>query len=104
MIIPKIVDLKEIISKMNEKEAYGLVVLNTNNNFLMLVDNWKELIRFSFLTFYFVNPFSRLDEKWVINPHVHSKICDDNSLKTGLKSMFRMVVHLTEAEIQQKFK
>ena len=104
MIIPQIGDLKEIISKMNEKEAYGLVVLNTNNNFQMLIDNWKELIRFNFLTLYFVNPFSKLDKKWVINPHVHSKICDDNSLKTGLKSMFDMVTPLTDGEIEQKFK
>jgi hypothetical protein len=70
----------------------------------MLVDNWDKLIKFPSLTLYFVNPFSKLDKKWLINPYVHSKICDDKSLKTGLKSMFEMVTPLSDADMEQKFK
>jgi hypothetical protein len=104
MIIPQIENLQKIIDKMDEKQAYGLVMLNTTNNFQILVDNWDKLIKFISLTLYFVNPFSKLDKKWVINPHVHHKICDENSLKTGLKSMFEMVTPLTEKDIELKFK
>ena len=69
-----------------------------------MLDNWDKLTKYTSLMLYFVNPFSKLDKKWVINPHVHSKICDDKALRNGLKSMFEMVTALSEADIQQKFK
>jgi len=104
IIKPQIEKIEEIINKLNEKDAFGLVMLNTTKNFEILVENWNKLTNFTSLTLYFVNTFSKLDKKWVTNPHVHHKVCDENSLKTGLKSMFDMVTPLTEQDIESKFK
>ncbi len=102
IIMPEIDNIEEVIAKINEKDYFGLVMLNTTNNFEMVVENWNKLVKFDSLMLYFINPFSTLDKKWVICPHVHHKICDKNSFKTGLKSMFDMVTPITN--VQQKFK
>ena len=66
--------------------------------------NWDEFSKFKGLVFYFINPFSNLDKKWVVQPYVHAQIADNASLKTGLKSMFETVDLLNEEEINEKFK
>jgi len=104
MVKPQISSFEELIAKINETDNFGVVMLNTSKNFEIMAENWDKLIKFRSLTLYFVNPFSELDKKWVINPYVHSRICDENSLKIGLKSMFDMVDPLTDQEIEAKFK
>ncbi len=91
------------MGKLNEKGHFALVMLNTAANFEMIIESWNKLTKFNFLTLYFVNPFSKLDKRWMVKPYVHQKICDDTSLKTGLKSMFDMVDNLSESDIKVKF-
>jgi len=93
--------MEEVTAKLNEKKHFGLIVFNTKENFDIIIENWDKLIKFNFLTIYFVNPFSSLDKKWIINPSVHHKICDESSLKLGLKSMFESVDVITEKEIDK---
>jgi len=104
IIEPIIEDLNKIIDKIPEDKHYGLVVFNTKNNFNSIIENWNKLIKITHLCIYFVNPDSTLDKKWIIFPHTHNRICDESSLKTGLKSMFDMVDPITEKEIEAKFK
>ena len=68
----------------------------------VVFDNWDKLIDFKFLSVYFVNPWSSLDKKWVIYPYTHNRIADEDSLETGLKSMFEMIEPLTESMIESK--
>ena len=45
------------------------------------------------------NPFSQTDKKWIIYPYTHSKICDEDSLEMGLRSMFETVDRISKEEI-----
>jgi Lhr-like helicase len=93
-------DLEKIAAGMKE-EHKGLIVYNTRENFEKLVKAWKKLSETKNLTIYFVNPFSKLDKKWIINPHVHHSISDSASLKQGLESMYVMVEPTTKEEVEQ---
>ena len=62
---------------------------------------WNKLILIRNLSLYFVNPFSKQEKRWVINPHLHHKISDAESLELGLNSLFIMVDPITEKEVEE---
>lgn len=99
---PFIKDFEKVVDKITKDKIVILVLFNTNENFDIIVENWKRLIDFDKLTIFFVNMFSSLDTKWIIKPYLHHRICDEKSLKTGLKSMFSMVEPITEEEAERK--
>jgi hypothetical protein len=67
------------------------ITLNKKDNLKFLTDKWKALSAVKEISIIFINPDSQLDTKWIIRPYVHARICDDKTLKVGLKSMFEMV-------------
>jgi hypothetical protein len=94
---------EDVINEINDKQI-SIITLNSKENFDFLIDKWKKLVKFQDLTLFFVNPFSELEEKWFISPYVHNKICDDDSLKQGLKSMFDTVEETNENEVIKRKK
>jgi len=89
--------ITQSISSQNK----GLVVYNTQENLDVLLKSWKNLISMNDLTIYFVNPFSKTDKRWIINPRTHSLISDSASLKQGLMSMYMTVDPTTKEEIEK---
>ena len=83
----------ELSNSFNFKDDdhIGIVCFNTVQNLDFLVRHWYRLAEFKNLTIYFINPDSGLEKKWIIRPHVHSKVTDQSKLKQGLKTMFDMV-------------
>ncbi|MFH1398631.1 MAG: hypothetical protein ABIG95_00795 [Candidatus Woesearchaeota archaeon] len=73
------------------KEKTTFITINTKPNLAILFQNWKTYSQIKELTIIFINPNSELDTKWIIRPYIHSRICDEASLKTGLKAMFETV-------------
>ena len=88
-----------VIQGINKDKNIGIIMLNSKENLDFLMNKWNKLIKFDKLTIFFVNPFSELEKKWFISPYVHNKICDKDSLKLGLKTMFETVESITEKEI-----
>jgi hypothetical protein len=103
-IEPEINVLDSILAKLDDKGYYSLLLLNTADNFKIILANWQKLVRYAHLSIFFVNPFSSLDKKWIIFPYTHHKICDESSLESGLKAMFDMVEPITKKDIEEKFK
>jgi len=91
-----------IIKGVNKDKNINIVMLNSGENLDFLIKNWSKLIKFEKLTLFFINPFSELDTKWFICPYVHDRICDKDSLKLGLKTMFETVEKTNEKEIIKK--
>jgi len=91
IVEPTITDFRKIISKFDVEGHFCLVVSNSTENLKVVIENWGKIIMFKNMGIYFVNPNSQTDKKWVIFPYVHNKICDEKTLKLGLKSMFDMV-------------
>ncbi len=81
-----------------------IVSLNNRANIDHLVDNWTRFAQLGNLKIYFINPFSTTDKKWVINPHIHSKICDESTLRQGLLAMFETVEPLTREILRSRLK
>ena len=100
LIMPIVND--SVIEKINKDKNTGIIILNSKENLDFLIKKWSKLIKFEKLTIFFINPFSEPEKKWFISPYVHNKICDKDSLKLGLKTMFETVETITEKEILKK--
>jgi hypothetical protein len=83
-------DLSDALSGLRESPV-SVVTLNTRFNLRQLLQNWHSLSKFPNLTIYFVNPDSGTEKKWIIRPHLHDKVADDDALGPGLESMFSTV-------------
>lgn len=101
IILPFIKD-DSVLNKLTNDKIIILVVFNSKENFEFIAENWKRFIDLPDFRIMFVNPFSEMDEKWVIKPYMHHKICDEDSLKLGLKSMFNMVTPVNEEVVKEK--
>jgi hypothetical protein len=77
--------------KRLQNSIVSIAVLNTKQNFDTLIQNWHTLAKDETLTIYFINPNSKTDKKWIIRPSIHNKIADEETLKSGLESMFNTV-------------
>jgi len=99
---PSLKDIDMIKSEVKEDIFVSVVTFNSEKSLKFLTDNWNEFSGNCRLSFYFINPFSKLDTKWIICPYTHAKICDPSSLKTGLKSMFEGVDAVGLKDIEKK--
>ena len=63
------------------------VTMNNQKNFTKLLTDWKILVSFKNLRIIFVEKIST-GKHWVVNPHIHDKISEKASLKSGLKSLY----------------
>lgn len=73
------------------KSLTTIVTLNTKHNLDALIKKWKPFSEIKDLKIIFFNPDSELEKRWIIKPYIHNKVCDDKSLKQGLKAMFETV-------------
>ena len=73
------------------KDNTTIVTYNTENNFKALLDGWKQFAEIKNIKLIFFNPKSETEKRWVIKPYIHNRICDEKSLKQGLKAMFDTV-------------
>ena len=73
-----------------------IVTLNNDKNIQAVYKVWGKLAAKKALMILFVNPFSGIEEKWVLKPHLHNLVCDRNSLLQGLRSMAELVEPIDE--------
>ncbi len=102
IISPNIADIDSIIHRINNNFYFSIVTLNSRENFNIILKSWHKLVSFRFLNIIFVNPFSETDKKWIVFPYTHQRICDENYLENGLRSMFEMVEPIEEEQLIAK--
>ncbi|MBU0471869.1 MAG: hypothetical protein KKF89_01610 [Nanoarchaeota archaeon] len=77
---------QSIFLLIKEDGQKTIVCLASRDNLKFLIDNWSSFSVVNDLNFVFVSV--QTNKRWIINPGVHSKICDDDSLVFGLESMY----------------
>lgn len=75
-------------SNKDKNKHITIVCLNKRSNLNILLQHWKKISEFERCSILFVNVDSLTERKWIIRPHIHAKIADPDSLKTGLEAMF----------------
>ena len=86
----KIVIVKDVLTPASLKEnPSAIICLNTKNNVLALHQDWEPFSKEEMLLLVFANP--KTNEKWLLRPHLHHKIADKESLKSGLLSMHEVI-------------
>ena len=109
IVLPKIADVDSIIKRIGDSAKsdashFSIVTLNSKVNFEAMLKNWNMLAEFRLLNITFINPFSGGDKKWGIYPYIHNKVCDESSLKSGLKAMFETVEQIEEQELAENIR
>lgn len=82
----RIVIVEELLAN---EEAHVLVCLNTKENVRTLVKHWNHYAKQEDLLLVFANP--KTNEKWLIKPHHHNKIADEESFEQGLLAMYEAI-------------
>jgi len=98
--------IEKVYVAINNASSEHLIIVcyNTTENRDYLVKMWQIFTAMKFLTFYFVNPFSKLEKKWIIHPYTHSKVIEKGSIKQGIQSMFETVDIVSLVEIEKILK
>ena len=96
--------LRDDIFKIKNEDYIVFITLNNMANIKFVVSNWTKLIKFKFLSIYFINPCSSSDKVWIIRPYIHDRICDKASLELGLRAMAEMVDIMNVEELSRKIK
>lgn len=104
LVMPSLVNAEEIRFRLKEGRIVTIITINSEQNLDFIADNWKWLIDSPQLTIMFINPFSLIDDKWIIRPYIHNKISENGALEKGLKTMFETVAPITEKEFLAKIK
>jgi hypothetical protein len=77
---------EKVMSLLNNPDYKVIVTFNNEENFNFLVKHWEKISVVKNLTVIFVN--LKINDKWIINPYLHSMIADPESIETGLRTMF----------------
>jgi len=93
---------KNMKSMKPEADAF-FVCMNTLENLKKLLAIWNDLTAYSHLGLIFLNPFSKTEKAWTIFPYTHSKIADEDSLKTGIQSMFGQVETVDRNSVEKMY-
>jgi len=102
LIVPFMVDIDAALARLKDHELCSLVVYNSRQNLDAVIKSWDKLIKFKrHFSIYFVNPFSKLDKRWVIFPYTHNLITDRAGLKPGLETLFAAVEPITKEEVER---
>jgi hypothetical protein len=73
-----------------------IFTLSNQSNVQEIYKAWNSLAQNRNLLIILANPFSKLEEKWVLKPYLHNQVCDSSSLLLGLKAMAELVEPLDE--------
>lgn len=81
----------EFISATQAGKSALIVTLSNEENIESVYRMWDALAADENLIVIFANPFSALEEKWLLKPCLHDRVCDRSSLLQGLKAMAELV-------------
>ena len=81
-----------------------MITLSNDVNIQAVYNVWDRLAANMDLVIIFVNPFSATEEKWVLKPYLHNKVCDRSSLLQGLRAMAELVEPANEETMMLKIK
>ncbi|HIG98773.1 TPA: hypothetical protein HA231_05110 [Candidatus Woesearchaeota archaeon] len=83
------------LAQANENSTI-LFTLSNGSNITEVCNRWNVLSGIKGLLVVFTNPISTTDDKWLLKPHLHDKVCDRASLLRGLNAMAELVEPITE--------
>ena len=92
----------EFISAAAADKSILVVTLSNEENIQSVYRMWDTLAASQNLLIIFANPFSSLEDKWMLMPHLHNRVCDRSSLLQGLKAMAELVEPITEEAMALK--
>ncbi len=102
LAITELDGLLKILEKFRSDDHLSVITINSSENVKFLLENWKKISAYKFLSIYFINPFSDGEKKWIIYPYTHSRIADEQSLKQGIKSLSEAVPKVDVEEFTSK--
>lgn len=101
-IMPFSLDVSYVEHNCKNADRVFLVTFNMKETLDQLIEVWPKLISHHNLRIVMVNPFSKLERRWVVCPAVHHTFTDQSALEKGLKALFKTVDPLTKEKALKK--
>jgi len=79
---------KEIFEKLKEFNNYTklfVICSKSQTNVDFLIENWKKFLIQNLIVIF---ADVKMNDKILINPYVHNKICDETTLNSGIRALF----------------
>ncbi len=102
VLMPFELDASAVEAACEGADRVFLVSFNIKEILEQLIREWEHFIPHRNLRIVMVNPFSRKDLRWVVNPSIHHKWTEPSALEKGLKSLFKTVDPLTKEKALKK--
>ena len=100
VIVPFLEDMDQALARLKDHEPCTLAIYNARQNLDLVIKNWEKLVKFKrHFSIYFINPFSKLDKRWIIFPQTHQLVTDKTGLKPGLEALFITVDPIAKEEV-----
>lgn len=99
IVKPSLKSLDSVAAAAEQKKPIIVFALSNEENTLAVYKAWEPLSKNNGLIIVFANPFSATEDKWVLKPFLHNKVCDRNSLLQGLKAMSELVEPVDEESL-----
>ncbi|MBI2143648.1 hypothetical protein HYU17_00660 [Candidatus Woesearchaeota archaeon] len=88
--------LKNALHPAETRGQRVIVTLSNIENIKEVCKAWDAMAADRTLLIIFANPLSEAEDRWVLKPHLHNKVCDTASLTQGLKAMSEFVEPIDE--------
>ncbi len=97
----KDISFLETLKQFKQKDIKTrLITVNSKANLDIIINEWSAVSSFDReFNIIFVNPFSKLDHKWMVYPQTHAGIAG-KGFERGLKALFATVEQITEKEFE----
>lgn len=102
VVLLSLASLESVVSSQPKDCELCVITINSKDNMNFLVKKWDFAVSNSFLTVIFVNPFSDLDEKWVVKPSIHARICEKKNLARSFSSISETVNLIDDINFKDK--
>ena len=81
---------------------FCIITLHSKENVSFLIQHWDLVSSKPRLLILFVNPFSQPEEKWVIRPSIHAKVCEKKNLARSFASISENVSVTSVSEYKKQ--
>jgi hypothetical protein len=92
---------KDVLDKLNKNHC-SIVCYNTKENIQFLKSNWQSFAELPKFSLFFVNPFSKVEKRWIIYPRTHQMLSDD--INQGIDALANGVEVIPIKEVEKILK
>ena len=87
-LIMPVIDVPAIKTKVSAEQHAVIITTNSTQSLQATINGWEDLITFTKLAIFFVNPHASYEKHWVLRPSAHESLIGRKNLASALQTLF----------------